>query len=120
MPVKTFTLFSQPYLDRINQCYLDLITLNNMPMGPLKDLVVSVRLPPLSEFKQEGPCSRTQMCVFVLRSPYRCCLMTIDELPELMSYLVENNYSLNKSITKILQKNDTGGKQTLTFVTFDG
>jgi len=46
--------------------------------------------------------------------------MTLDDLPDLMSFLAENNYSFNKSITKILQKTDTGGKETLTFVTYDG
>ncbi len=120
MPVKTFTIFSQPYLDKINQCYLTLITLNTMPQGPLKDLVVSVRMPPLSEFKQPGPCSPIQLCALGLRTPYRCGLMTLDDLPELMSFLADNNYSFNKSVTKILQRNDTGGKETLTFVTYDG
>ena len=57
-PAKTVTLFSQPYLDRFNQCYKNIITINMMPQGPLAQFVRRIQFPPLSEFKQPGPCSR--------------------------------------------------------------
>ena len=119
MPAKTFSLFSQPYLDKINQCYMNIITINNMPMGPLKAFVTQIRMPPLSEFKQPSPCSPARQCVLGIRSMNRCGIITMDELPELMSYLVENNYTINKDVTNILRRSDTQGRETIAFVTYN-
>jgi len=118
-PAKTFSLFTEPYLDKINQCYLNIITINTMPAGPLREFATRIRMPPLSEFKQPGPCTPIRTCVLGLRTMYRCGIMTMDDLPELMSYLVENNYTINKHITNVLRRNDTQGRETIAFITYN-
>ena len=57
MAAKTVSLFSQPYLDRFNQCYKNIVVVNLPPQGPLGNIVKRVNFPPLSEFKQPGPCN---------------------------------------------------------------
>ena len=59
---KTVTLFSQPFLDTYNQCYKNIVTINLIPQGPLAQFVRKVQFPPLSQFKQPGPCSRINNC----------------------------------------------------------
>ena len=120
MSPKSFSLFSQPYLDRVNECYLTLITINTMPQGPIREKVVRVKMPPLSEFKEPSPCAPRQMCALALRALDRCGLMTIDDLPNLMSYLTENNYEYNKGITNVIRRNDTQNKETIAFITYKG
>jgi hypothetical protein len=117
---KTVTLFSQPFLDTYNQCYKNIVTINLMPQGPLAQIVRRVQFPPLSTFKQPGPCSRINNCGLALitlngffyNNSYNCCnknysnLMVVDEVPGLMSYLLSNGYTINTSITKMLNTSD--------------
>jgi hypothetical protein len=111
---KTVTLFSQPYLDTYNQCYKNIVTINLMPQGPLAQIVRRVQFPPLSPFKQPGPCSRINNCGLALTTLYNnnicnknCSnLMIVDEVPDLMSFLLSNGYDINTSITKMFNTSD--------------
>lgn len=126
---KTFSLFSQPYLDTYNECYKDIIVINVLPLGPLADLVRFIKFPPLSEFKQPGPCSPLKQCGYALVSLGGCgygCgdLMVVDEVPDLISYLLANGYSVNTSITKMFNTSeirfDTNtGNKLICFVTYN-
>ena len=128
---KTFSLFSQPYLDTCNECYKNIVVINVIPDGPLADLVRFVKFPPLSEFKQPGPCSPLKQCGYALISLGGChmgCgenLMVVDEVPDLISYLVSNGYSIDTSITKMFNTSeirfDTNtGNKLICFVTYNG
>ena len=117
---KTVTLFSQPFLDTYNQCYKNIVTINLIPQGPLAQFIRKVQFPPLSQFKQPGPCSRINNCglaltafnnIFYNNNNNNCnknCsnLMIVDEIPNLMSYLLSNGYAINTSITKMLNTSD--------------
>lgn len=131
---KTFSLFSQPYLDTYNQCYKNIVVINFKPDGPLADLVRLVKFPPLSEFKQPGPCTPLKDCGYALMSLYDCnsnCskngnnLMVVDEIPNLISYLVSAGYSVDTSITKMFNQSDirfdtNTGNKLICFVTYNG
>ena len=130
--VSTYTLFSQPFLDKYNQCYKNIVTINMQPKGPLSQFVRRVTFDPLSPFKQPGPCNPTQTCGLALtsfntnsftdvpefsRSPTLalriapgCCnnLMVVDEVPHLFGFLLSNGYKIDTSITKMLNGSDLG------------
>ena len=109
---KTVTLFSQPFLDTYNQCYKNIVTINLIPQGPLAQFVRKVQFPPLSQFKQPGPCSRINNCGLALTGlnnmGNKGCsgFMVVDEVPNLLSFLMSNGYSINTSITKMLNTSD--------------
>jgi hypothetical protein len=112
-PAKIVTIFSQPYLDKVNQCYKNIITINLMPQGPLAKLVRRVQFPVLSEFKQPGPCSRINNCGLALISlNNNNCekngsnLMVVDELPNLIFFLFTNGYTIDTSLTKMFNTSD--------------
>jgi len=131
---KTISLFSQPYLDTYNQCYKNIVVVNLKPQGPLGDLVRFVKFPPLSEFKQSSPCSPLKDCGYALISLTGCnmgCkyggsdLMVVDEIPNLISYLVSNGYSVDTSITKMFNTSEIRfdtytGNKLICFVTYNG
>ena len=117
----TISLFSQPYYDPCSQCYLNIVTMNLPPRGPLLKLTRRVKLYPLSEFKEPGNCTRLQSCGLGLRSLSflygfggsgggynnscsRSDLMTVDEVPDLFSFLLSNGYSIDTSITKMMNQ----------------
>ncbi len=131
---KTVSLFSQPFLDTYNQCYKNIVVVNLKPQGPLANLVTFVKFPPLSEFKQPGPCNQIKQCGYALMSLGTCntgCgkfgsdLMVVDEVPTLISYLVSNGYTVDTSITKMLNQSeirfDTNtGNKLICFITYNG
>jgi len=131
---KTFALFSQSYLDTYNQCYKNIVVINLQPQGPLSNLVRFTKFPPLSEFKTPGPCSPLKQCGYALMSLGGCnmgCgkfgedLMVVDEVPDLISYLVMNGYSVDTSITKMFNNSeirfDTNlGNKLICFATYNG
>ncbi len=131
---KTFALFSQSYLDTYNQCYKNIVVINLQPQGPLSTLVRFTKFPPLSEFKTPGPCSPLKQCGYALMSLGGCnmgCgkfgedLMVVDEVPDLISYLVMNGYSVDTSITKMFNNSeirfDTNlGNKLICFATYNG
>lgn len=133
---KTFSLFSQAYLDRHNQCYKNIIVVNLPPQGPLGKFVMRLNFPLLSEFKQPSECSRIKQCGLALRtldeSGMNCYrkhggdpLMTVEEFPNLISFLLGNGYTVDTSITNMFNKsgislNETTEMKLLCFVTYNG
>ena len=125
---KTVTLFSQPFLDTYNQCYKNIVTINLIPQGPLAQFVRRVQFPPLSQFKQPGPCSRINNCGLALTALNNMCssgFMIVDEVPNLMSYLLSNGYTINTSITKMLNTSDIrfeteNANKIICLVTYNG
>ena len=116
---KTVSLFSQPYLDTYNQCYKNIVVVNLPPQGPLRNLVRKVNFPPLSQFKQPGPCTPLKKCGYALISLCGGCnnLMVVDEVPNLISYLLSSGYKVDTSITKMFNSSelrfDTNNKNQL-------
>ena len=131
---KTVSLFSQPYLDTYNKCYKNIVVVNLKPQGPLAQLVRFVKFPPLSEFKQQGPCSPIKQCGYALMSLGTCSmgcgiggddLMVVDEIPNLISYLASNGYTVDTSITKMFNDSDIRfdtniGNKLICFITYNG
>lgn len=115
---KSFTIFSQPYLDKHTECYKNIITINTTPKGPLGSFVTRIRLPVLSKFQVSSPCYPEQKCALSLRSFHDNGPMTLEELPDLFSFLTENQYNINTQLTKILKREETGKRDTIAFVSY--
>jgi len=108
----TFVLYIQPFLSNNcnnnynNNCYKNIVTVNVLPKGPLANIIRKVKLNPLSEFKEP----RFQKCALGLLSIRDCNnygnLMCADEIPELFSFLLENGYKIDTSITKMINNNN--------------
>lgn len=111
---KTISLFSQPYLDTYNQCYKNIVVVNMLPKGPLAKIVRFIKFPPLSEFNRDAKCGYALI---------NCKneLMIVDEIPDLISYLVSNNYSIDTSITKMFNTSDIRfDNKLICFITYNG
>ena len=126
---KTVSLFSQPYLDKCNQCYKNIITVNLPPQGPLGQIVRRIQFYPLSTFKQPSCCEKITGCGLGLMSLNTCVnngcdLMLVDEVPDLFSYLVSNGYTIDTKITNMLNASNfqfnTNGKKLICFITYQG
>lgn len=135
-PSKTFSLFCQPYLDNYNQCYQNIVVINRFPAGPLAKYVRFINFPLLSEFKTpNNGCVDYLKCGYVLTSinSNNCnCnyqgnynLMNIDEIPDLICYLNDNNYKIENNITQTINSsgitfNNYNGNKLILFASYLG
>ena len=120
---RTFTITTQPYLDNCsynNQCYKNILMVNVVPEGPLRELVRRINLKPLSPFQREGPCNPMQRCGLALTSllnfsnsnynyNQRSCgnnLMTPNEIPDLYSFLTANGYQIDTQLTNMMNNSE--------------
>lgn len=122
---KTITITSQPFYDEYNQCYKNILTVNNVPYGPLSRIVRKIKFPKLSPFQVAGPCTPIPKCGLALISMNNyngCGLMTPDDLPDLISFLLANGYQLETQITNMLNQSELKlNKKKLAFtVTYYG
>lgn len=128
---KTYTLTSQPFYDRTCQCYKNIITINAVPEGPLKKLIMRTQLPPLSPFQQSTPCNPIPSCGLALASlhtlSYGNCnscnnYMSPNEIPDLFGFLTMNGYHINTSVTHMMNTGDVklNGKRIICFINYNG
>jgi hypothetical protein len=68
-------------------------------------MTTTIRMPKLSEFKQLGPGEDYNPCLCVLKSlKENGRVMSINELPHLLSHLYSKNCKIEKDVTKIVGK----------------
>jgi len=135
----TISLFSQPYYNPCSECYYNIITMNLPPKGPLLKLTTRIKKYPLSPFKFPGDCGRIQTCGIGLRSlrgfggfnggngfnnNFCSDLMTTDEFPDLITFLLSHGYRVDTSITKMLNQSSIRFKtqdanELLAVITYD-
>jgi len=105
-----FLLKSMPYYNSIKQEYTNILTINkDATGGPLSSITKRIRLNKLSPFESNTNLCRRPDCVIAITKlcgSSACCneLMCVDELPELFEFLLNNGYTIDNSVTKVLQK----------------
>lgn len=111
--IKTFMITSQPFYDQYEQCYKNIMMVNSEPIGPIRKKIRRIKLPKLSPFQREGKCNPIQQCGLAIQSLHTpeyitsCCdLMTPDEIPDLITFLMNNNYQIETQITNMLTQSE--------------
>ena len=116
----TIVMYLEPMLDTYNKTYIDVITLSNLPKGPLANYVTMKSPPKLSEF-QTSMIGRDNNCVYVLmkyrskQSPITTCnTLCAEDIPSVFSFLLENGYIIDTKFTTMLQHSEVnlGGVAT--------
>ncbi len=110
--MNTFTISSIPYYNSYTQCYINVLSINIEPQGPLQKFVRRINFPKLSPYKVESTCNQNNNCGLVLTNlgiqtnNTNCCstdLLTPNNIPELISFLLSNGYQIETQITNMLQ-----------------
>ena len=137
----SIVMYLEPLLNSYYQTYQNVITLSAQPNGPLRDMTSLIHPPRLSEFqsatpffsnpgygKGSGVGSGGCVCV-LLRYPvgqggftgYSAwskntdMAMGADDIPSVLSYLIENGYHVDTDMTRMLQHSEIniGGSSTV-------
>lgn len=107
----TFTITSEPFYDNLNKCYKNILMVNVIPSGPLRQFVKQIKLPKLSPFQTETPCNPIAKCGYAIHNINdclnKCCdLMTPNEIPDLITFLTSNNYQIETQITNMVNQSE--------------
>ena len=119
---KTCVLYLEPMLNSYYKSYQNVLTVGNIPEGPLSTLVQTVSVPKLSPFQSMSafsppPISRnaySQTCMIMLsRYPasaktggIKCAdnFMYAADIPNVIGYLESNGYKIMEDITTMAYK----------------
>lgn len=102
---KTVCLYIEPILDTYNQTYVSALTLNAMPDGPISKMVKVYNTPNLSPFHT---INSPNNCTYILmkypnaNKSISKNWMLEEDIPAVFSYLQENNYKIDTSLTKLI------------------
>ena len=92
------SIYLEPILDPITSEYINVLTTDRIPEGPLGKRVKLVRTSDLSEFKQRVAQNNCK-CIF-MKEDMRCYMEKRD-IPELFSLLRANGYTIDLGLTKL-------------------
>jgi len=118
---KVWSLTMRPYYDHYTQRYINIMTINSEPVGPLSNIIRRLNPSKLSDVS-----SRTNdlndgqyHCLYAIEYPChsdthhsinryhsKINLMSVDDISELYSFLIENNYNIDFRFTKLMQQSN--------------
>ena len=118
---KIYTFYNEPFYDSLNQEYFNIITINKYPDGELKKYVKTIKFNApsvLNKLSRSHSSLYSHNCCnyginnsFIENSVISCGnnkfnLCTLENLPELYEFLINNNYIINTQMTKLFNSND--------------
>lgn len=131
-------LYLEPVLNSYFKSYQNILTLSAMPSGPLRNLVARIKFPKLSEFSTSSPFSPFSIeCGTYVLGRYTSSInmtnsdafMYADDIPSVLSYLQTNGYTIDTSLTTMLQKSEvriggnngaSGNRRMVCMFTYNG
>jgi hypothetical protein len=108
-------LYLEPVLNSYFKSYQNILTVSSVPSGPLKNMVSRIKFPKLSEFSTFSPFSSASIeCGTYVLGRYTSSInmtnsdafMYADDIPSVLSYLQTNGYTIDTSLTTMLQKSE--------------
>lgn len=104
-------LYLEPVLNTYYQTYMNILTISNMPAGPLSEMIFPIRVDKLSPFQVLPPgssCAFPQCTLAIGKYKAKPVMnntdtyMTAEDIPALFSYLETNGYTIDRSLTHML------------------
>lgn len=127
---KTTVMYLEPILNSYYKTYHNVITLSNVPDGPIAEMISTMSSPKLSEFQTASPFyggggfgrNPFANCMHVLMkypvgkgmvaNGYSAFIRNTDavansdDIPAILSYLMENGYKVDTQLTRMLQTSE--------------
>ena len=114
---KTYSISTQVFNDLQTNCYKRIFTIDRKPLGPLQNIVRQIHNPKLSEFQTFNACGERKACVLAIYNPDDpFSLLTVDQQPRLLTFLMQNSYTIDTNITKLMIKNPVKSQDRLMFI----
>jgi hypothetical protein len=102
-----YILSIEPFLNQYQKQYQNVLTINQIPPGPLAQRVIRINPPKLSPFGITNY-NVADKCIFVIRKEGALIgaqeYATVDEMPQMILYLVANGYTIDHQTTELVQR----------------
>jgi len=114
--MNTTNLFLENYYDFHNTSYYQILTLNNIPNGPLKSYIKQISIKNVTKINM----TNTNYCSYVItknilnssasansnitnfiNNKFNYC--TIEDVTQIYDFLINNNYTINNELTNIIK-----------------
>ena len=83
----------------------------------LKQITKLVNREKLSPFQERSPCCPEDQCYYIVLNPKNTCeFLCVNQINLLFNYLLSNHYSIDTSVTKIMQDSDVKIKNLICFM----
>ena len=103
----TFKVQEEVYLDKLNKCYIKILTTNKKPENsPLKDYLIELPRQRLSSFDYDCNCTTKPHCLLAFINPVSKTFITQDEIEVLVDMMVNSDYKIDYQLTKLIKKNN--------------
>jgi hypothetical protein len=108
-----YAITSQVYTD-LDYNYKNILTINQMPVGPLAGLTkrLNINAKRISAFR-----SSNEQCVYALYNNENE-ILTVNELPFLLTFCQTNNYKIETELTQMLNKNTKQLKNVICYISY--
>ena len=87
---KYYVLYSTLYYDSLSQTYNNILTLDNIPVGKLANIVKSIKISQISRNKIVN----NNICTYAIINENRCGYYTYNDVQLFITYLLNNNYKI--------------------------
>ena len=101
-----YKLYKTTYLDKHDKCYKNIITINKNPNDPsLNSVLKLVSRQKLSPFEGFDCCSSQPSCIFAFVDSNTKEFLTEENVDQVFSILIDNQYTLEYEMTNLLKDN---------------
>ena len=116
-----YEIASQLYLNPQTKCYNRVITIGSKPDGPLQSYIVQLRNERLSPYKSNQCDQCYQHCFYALKNPQTGELYCMNEVAQLVQFLLTNDYNIDYELSKLLLENIRANNRgnILFYITYD-
>ena len=118
-----YCIYEILYYNNVTQCYINILILDRAPNSndPLNQITQRIHFPKLSPFDVYSKCNEnaktSNTCGIVLLNQNNN-IATIQDLPEIFTWLNQNNYKINTELTHIMEnKQSTATKKFICYIT---
>lgn len=113
-----YQIKSEVWLNRHDECYKNIITISPPPKDKSLKMVTKLyNRERLSPFQERSPCCPQNNCMYVVMDPNdKCEMLCVDQLDVLFSYLLENNFTFNTDLTKMMFQSRVQIKNLIAFI----
>lgn len=107
---EVYLISSQIYYDNANNSHKRIITIDHTPKGPLSALTRRINIPRLSSYHTNAK------CVLAIHSDITNEVLDITNQGALLTYLLQNNYTVDTDMTNLINKQPAQDSSVLLYV----
>lgn len=113
-----YQIKSEVWLSKYDECYKKIITISPKPTDP--SLIAITKLfnkEKLSPFQERSPCCPNNNCMYIIMNPNdKCHMLCVDNIHILFGFLLQNGFSINTDLTKLMLKSQVQIKNLIAFI----